>query len=68
MTHPMNMPYISLESTFKIIDEVVNEYENMARNGKTPTEKRTGTIGVVTSLKIKKALLKDVKKRERDFD
>ena len=64
----MNMPYISLETAFKVIDEVVNEYDNMTRDGKTSTEKRTGTIGVVTSLKIKKALLREIKKRERHFD
>ena len=68
MTHPMNMPYISLETAFKVIDEVVNEYDHMAHGGKSSTEKRTGTIGVVTSLKIKRALLREVKKRERDFD
>ncbi|MAF42974.1 MAG: hypothetical protein CMI54_02220 [Parcubacteria group bacterium] len=64
----MNMPYISLETAFKVINEVTNEYDRMARDGKSSTEKRTGTIGVVTSLKIKKALLKELKKRERDFD
>ena len=64
----MNMPYISLETAFKVIDEVVNEYDHMSRDGKSSSEKRVGTIGVVTSLKIKKALLREVKKRERHFD
>ena len=64
----MNMPYISLQTAFDIIDEVVNEYDNMQRNGKNLEEKHVGRVGVTATLKIKKSLLKEVKKRERSFD
>jgi hypothetical protein len=68
MTHPMNMPYISLQTAFKVIDEVVNDYSDMLHNGKNPEEKHVGRIGVTATLKIKKSLLKEIKRRERDFD
>ena len=68
MIHPMNMPYISLRTAFQVIDEVVNEYDEMLRNGKSSEEKHVGRIGVTATLKIKKSLLKEIKKRERSFD
>tara|TARA_R110002110_G_scaffold198008_2_gene408138 strand:- start:474 stop:668 length:195 start_codon:yes stop_codon:yes gene_type:complete len=64
----MNMPYISLRTAFQVIDEVVNEYDEMLRNGKSSEEKHVGRIGVTATLKIKKSLLKEIKKRERSFD
>ena len=64
----MNMPYISLQTAFKVIDEVVNDYSDMLRNGKNPEEKHVGRIGVTATLRIKKSLLKEIKRRERDFD
>jgi len=68
MTHPMNMPYISLQTAFQIIDEVVNEYDDMLRNGKNSEEKHVGRVGLTAALKIKKTLLSEVKRKERLFD
>ena len=68
MTHPMNMPYISLQTAFKVIDEVANEYDKLAREGENGDEKRVGRVGLTASLKIKKALMVEVKKRERNLD
>ena len=67
-THPMNMPYISLINAFKLIDEIANEYDHMARGSGSSEERHAGRIGLTATLKIKKALLEDVKKRERSFD
>lgn len=64
----MNMPYISLQTAFEVIDEVVNEYDDLLRNGKDPEEKHVGRVGLTATLKIKKSLLREVKKRERSFD
>ena len=52
----MNMPYISLETAFKVIDEVVNEYNDMLHNGNNPEVRHVGRIGMTSSLKIKKKL------------
>ena len=68
MTHPMNMPYISLQTAFQIIDEVANEYDTLAKKGDSSEAKQVGRVGLTASLKIKKALLKEIKKRERSFD
>tara|TARA_Y100000310_G_scaffold344337_2_gene456535 strand:- start:1405 stop:1611 length:207 start_codon:yes stop_codon:yes gene_type:complete len=68
MTHPMNMPYISLQTAFQIIDEIANEYDILAREGKNSDEKRVGRVGLTSALKIKKGLIAEVKKRERSFD
>ena len=64
----MNMPYISLQTAFQIIDEVVNEYDDMLRNGKNSEEKHVGRVGLTAALKIKKTLLSEVKRKERLFD
>ena len=64
----MNMPYISLQTAFQVIDEVANEYDMLAREGKNADEKQVGRVGLTASLKIKKALMVEVKKRERNFD
>ena len=64
----MNMPYISLQTAFQVIDEVVNEYDDMLHNGKSSEEKHVGRVGLTATLKIKKGLLREVKKRERSFD
>ena len=64
----MNMPFISLETAFKVIDEIANEYDILAREGKNGDEKRVGRVGLTASLKIKRGLIADVKKRERAFD
>ena len=68
MTHPMNMPYISLQTAFQIIDEVANEYDLLAKKGDNADEKRVGRVGLTSALKIKKGLITEVKKRERNFD
>ena len=68
MTHPMNMPYISLQTAFQVIDEVVNEYDDLYKNGKSSEEKHAGRIGLTASLRIKRSLLKEIKRRERSFD
>ena len=64
----MNMPFISRETAFKVIDEIANEYDILAREGKNGDEKRVGRVGLTASLKIKRGLIADVKKRERAFD
>ena len=64
----MNVPYISLLKAFEIIDKVVNEYDVMAKDGESYEERHAGRIGLTATLKIKRALIADVKKRERDFD
>ena len=64
----MNMPYISLETAFKVIDEVVNDYKEMANSGKNPEERQAGRVGLIATLKIKKSLLREIKNRERNFD
>ena len=64
----MNMPYISLQTAFQVIDQIANEYDNLAREGKNADEKRVGRVGLTASLKIKKGLMAEIKKRERDFD
>ena len=64
----MNMPYISLQTAFQIIDEVANEYDVLAREGDNSDEKRVGRVGLTSALKIKKGLIAEVKKRERSFD
>ncbi len=64
----MNMPYISLQTAFQIIDEIANEYDILAREGKNSDEKRVGRVGLTSALKIKKGLIAEVKKRERSFD
>ena len=64
----MNMPYISLQTAFEVIDKVVDEYDILQREGKTPEEKQVGRAGLTTALKIKKSLIAEVKKRERQFD
>jgi len=64
----MNMPYISLQTAFETIDKVVNEYDDLLRNGKSPEEKHIGRVGLTATLKIKKSLLREVKRRERSFD
>ena len=68
MTHPMNMPYISLQTAFQVIDEVVSEYDKLAKKGKNADEKRVGRVGLTAALKIKKGLIAEVKRRERSFD
>jgi len=68
MTHPMNMPYISLQTAFQVIDEVANEYDDMLRNSESSEEKHAGRLGLTAALKIKKQLIAEVKKRERLFD
>ena len=68
MTHPMNMPYISLQTAFQVIDEVANEYDLLAKKGDNADEKRVGRVGLTSALKIKKGLITEVKKRERNFD
>ena len=64
----MNMPYISLQTAFQVIDEIANEYDVLAREGKSSDEKRVGRVGLTSALKIKKGLIAEVKKRERSFD
>ena len=64
----MNMPYISLQTAFKVIDEVVNEYSDMLRNGRNLEEKHAGRLGMTAALKIKKSLLREIRRRERSFD
>ena len=68
MTPPMNMPYISFETVFKAIDEVAIEYNTMAKEGKHGDERQVGRAGMTASLKIKKSILAEIKKRERNFD
>ena len=68
MTHPMNMPYISLQTAFQVIDEIANEYDRLAKEGKSGDEKHVGRIGLTASLKIKKGLMAEVRRRERSFD
>ena len=68
MTHPMNMPYISLLTAFEVIDEIVQEYKDLGDNGRTPEERQVGRAGLTATLKIKRGLLAEVKKRERSFD
>lgn len=68
MTHPMNMPYISLLTAFEVIDKIVQEYKDMADDGRTPEERQVGRAGVTATLKIKRGLLAEVKRRERSFD
>ena len=64
----MNMPYISLQTAFQIIDEVASEYDLLAKKGDSADEKRVGRVGLTSALKIKKGLITEVKKRERNFD
>jgi len=64
----MNTPYISLQTAFQVIDEVANEYDVLAREGKSSDEKHVGRVGLTSALKIKKGLITEVKKRERNFD
>jgi len=64
----MNMPYISLQTAFQVIDEVANEYDLLAKKGDNADEKRVGRVGLTSALKIKKGLITEVKKRERNFD
>ena len=64
----MNMPYISLQTAFQIIDEIANEYDVLAKEGKSSDEKRVGRVGLTSALKIKKGLIAEVKRRERNFD
>ena len=64
----MNMPYISLQTAFQVIDEIANEYDVLAREGKSSDEKRVGRVGLTSALKIKKGLIAEVKRRERSFD
>ena len=64
----MNMPYISLQTAFHVIDEVANEYDLLAKKGDNADEKRVGRVGLTSALKIKKGLITEVKKRERNFD
>ena len=54
MTHPMNMPYISLETAFKAVDEVLKEYEDMYINKKNYHEQKVGRIGIAVAKKNKK--------------
>ena len=64
----MNMPYISLQTAFEVIDKVVNEYDILAKESKGYEEKQVGRVGLAAALKIKRALIVEVKKRERSFD
>ena len=64
----MNMPYISLQTAFQVIDEIANEYDELIRQGKNGDEKRVGRVGLTASLKIKKGLIAEIKRRERSFD
>jgi hypothetical protein len=64
----MNMPYISLQTAFESIDKVVNEYHSLVHGANTAEEKHIGRVGLTAALKIKKELLREVKKRERNFD
>jgi hypothetical protein len=68
MTHPVNTPSISLQTAFQVIDEIANEYDILAREGKGSDEKHVGRAGLTASLKIKRGLMADIKKRERGFD
>ena len=63
----MNMPYISLQTAFQIIDEVANEYDTLAKKGDSSEVKQVGRVGLTASLKIKKALLKEIKKKRKKF-
>ena len=64
----MNMPYISLQTAFQVIDEIANEYDKLAKEGSNGDEKRVGRVGLTSALKIKRGLIAEVKKRERSFD
>ena len=64
----MNMPYISLQTAFQVIDEVVNEYDKLAKNSNNADERHVGRVGLTSALKIKKGLITEVKRRERIFD
>ena len=68
MTHPMNMPYISLQTAFEVIDKVANDLNSMSKNGKSGDERQWGRAGLAAALRIKKELIKEIKKRERNFD
>ena len=68
MIHPMNTPYISLQTAFQVIDEVANEYDKLAKDSNNADERRVGRVGLTSALKIKKGLIAEVKKRERNFD
>ena len=41
----MNLPYISLQTAFQVIDEVANEYDLLAKKGDNADEKRVGRVG-----------------------
>jgi len=64
----MNTPFISLETAFKVIDEIANEYDVSSREGKDFNEKLVGKIGLISALRIKKSLISEAQKRERSFD
>lgn len=64
----MNTPYISLQTAFQIIDEVANEYDLLTKESNNADERQAGRVGLTAALKIKKRLLAEVKKRERNFD
>ena len=64
----MNMPYISLQTAFQVIDEIAHEYDVLAKEGESSDERRVGRVGLTSALKIKKALIAEVKRRERNFD
>tara|TARA_R100000808_G_C2134379_1_gene142923 strand:- start:1247 stop:1441 length:195 start_codon:yes stop_codon:yes gene_type:complete len=64
----MNMPYISLETAFKVIDKVASEYDALSKEGNHSEEKAWGRAGLTASVQIKRELIKEIQRRERLFD
>jgi hypothetical protein len=64
----MNTPYISVLRVLEIVDESINEYDRLYKNGRNGHEKKVGRIGKLVSIKIKNNLINDIKQREGNFD
>ena len=64
----MNTPYISVLRVLEIVDESINEYDELYKNGRNSHEKKVGRLGKLVSIKIKNNIINDIKQREGDFD
>ena len=58
------MAYISLQRAMEIVDEAVDEYQKLYKNGGNPHERKVGRLGIMIGIKIKNSLIKEINKND----
>lgn len=58
------MAYISLQRAVEIVDEAVDEYQKLYKNGENSHERKVGRTGMLIGIKIKNSLIKEINKND----